>query len=58
MNPINEVVTLQEAAILCEIVEGTIRHAIKTGKLKLGVDYRKAGRITLINKRSLEIFKK
>jgi len=52
-----DVVTSQEAAGLCGITEGAIREAIKAGRLELDVDYRKAGRITLIDKKSLKIFK-
>ena len=52
------VVTSQEAAAMLGLTEGAIRKAIKTGRLVLGRDYRKAGRITLINKESLKIFGK
>lgn len=53
-----DVLTSQEAAELAGLTEGAIRKAIKTGRLILGKDYRKAGRITLINRDSLKIFKK
>lgn len=53
-----EVVTSQEAAQMLGLTEGAIRKSIKTGRLVLGRDYRKAGRITLINKDSLKIFEK
>ena len=53
-----EVVTSQEASEMLGLTEGAIRKAIKSGRLVLGRDYRKAGRITLINKDSLKIFEK
>ncbi|WP_434307626.1 helix-turn-helix domain-containing protein [Clostridium botulinum] len=46
--------TSNEAAKQYGISEGTLRSAMKTGKLKLGTDYRKAGRITLITKKAME----
>lgn len=51
---INEVMTVTEAAKIWGIVEGTIRAAIKSNKFINGVDYRKAGRITLITKSAME----
>ena len=53
-----KVVTSQEAAEILGLTEGAIRKAIESGRLVLGKDYRKAGRIILINKNSLKIFKK
>lgn len=50
---INEVMTVNEAAEKWGITEGAIRAAIKAKKFILGVDYRKAGRITLITKESM-----
>lgn len=47
---INEIMTVNEAAELYNITEGAIRAAIKSNKFIIGVDYRKAGRITLITK--------
>lgn len=40
--------TVNEAAKKWRVVEGTIRAAIKRKDFVLGVDFRKAGRITLI----------
>lgn len=45
---LSEVVTLSEAAEKWEISEGSIRLAIKNNKFENEIDYRKAGRITLI----------
>lgn len=50
---IKEILTVNEAAQLWGISEGTIRYAIKTDRLTPGVDYRKAGRITLITKEAM-----
>ena len=47
------VVTAEEGASLVGVTEGAIRKAMASGRLKLGEDYRKAGRITLLNKNSL-----
>ena len=53
-NILADVLTSNEAAEIYNIAEGTLRSAMKTGRLKLGIDYRKAGRITLIKKTSME----
>ena len=45
---INNVMTVSEAAEIWGITEGAIRKAIKSGKFIPNIDYRKAGRITLI----------
>ena len=45
---INNVMTVSEAAGIWGITEGAIRKAIKSDKFVPGIDYRKAGRITLI----------
>lgn len=50
---INEVMTVTEAAEIWDKSEGAIRAAIKAKKFILGVDYRKAGRITLITKEAM-----
>lgn len=51
---INEVMTVTEASEIWGKSEGTIRASIKAGKFILGVDYRKAGRITLITKEAMQ----
>lgn len=51
---IDDVLTLAEAAEMWGVVEGTIRASIRTNKLIIGVDYRKAGRITLITQKAME----
>ena len=51
---INEIMTMKEAAEYFGIVEGTIRAAIKRGKLIEGQDYRKAGKITLVTREAVE----
>jgi len=50
---INEVMTVSEAAKLWGLSEGAIRKAISSNRLKLGIDYRKSGRITLITKEAM-----
>ena len=45
---INNIMTVSEAAEMWGITEGAIRKAIKSGKFIPNIDYRKAGRITLI----------
>lgn len=49
-----EVFTSNEAAELYEITEGTLRSAMKSGKLRFGTDYRKSGRITLISRSAMD----
>ena len=51
---INNVMTVSEAAEKWGITEGAIRKAIKSGKFIPGIDYRKAGRITLICREAME----
>lgn len=51
---LDEVRTMNEAAEMWGISEGTIRSAIKSKKFIPGVDYRKAGRITLITIEAME----
>jgi hypothetical protein len=53
-NILDEVMTMQEAAQYIGITEGSIRAAIKLGKLKENIEYRKAGRITLITVSAVE----
>jgi hypothetical protein len=53
-NILDEVMTMQEAAQYIGITEGSIRAAIKLGKLKENIEYRKAGRITLITVAAVE----
>ena len=45
---INNIMTVSEAAEKWRITEGAIRKAIKSNKFIPSIDYRKAGRITLI----------
>lgn len=51
---IDNVLTAQEAAAKWGITEGAIRKAIASKRLIIGIDYRKAGRITLISKEAME----
>ena len=51
---LNDVFTAQEAAALWNITEGAIRKAITSKRLIIGVDYRKAGRITLVSREAME----
>lgn len=51
---IDNVLTAQEASALWNITEGAIRKAISSKRLIIGIDYRKAGRITLISRKAME----
>ena len=51
---INNIMTVSEAAEKWRITEGAIRKAIKSGKFIPSIDYRKAGRITLICREAME----
>ncbi|EOR20569.1 hypothetical protein A500_16300 [Clostridium sartagoforme AAU1] len=51
---IDEVMTVNEAAELWGKSEGAIRAAIKAEKFIPGIDYRKAGRITLITREAMK----
>lgn len=51
---LNDVFTAQEAAALWNITEGAIRKAMSSKRLIIGVDYRKAGRITLVSREAME----
>ena len=51
---INEIMTVNEAAEMWGITEGAIRAAIKARKFIPCIDYRKAGRITLICYEAME----
>lgn len=51
---INEVMTASEAAKKWGITEAAIRYSIRTHKLILGVDYRKAGGTTLVTISAME----
>lgn len=51
---IDNVLTAQEASALWNITEGAIRKAISSKRLIIGIDYRKAGRITIISKEAME----
>ena len=50
---INDVLIVNEAAEIWGITEGAIRASIKARKFIRGVDFRKAGRITLITKEAM-----
>ena len=51
---IDNVLTAQECSELWDITEGAIRKAISSKRLIIGIDYRKAGRITLISRKAME----
>ena len=51
---INNIMTVSEAAEIWGITEGAIRKAIKSNKFIPSIDYRKAGRITLICREAME----
>lgn len=48
-----DIYTTTEAALLWGMHESTVRKAIQQGKFTFGVDYRKAGRVTLISKKAM-----
>lgn len=50
---LNEVMIINEAAPMWNVTESNIRYHINDGKLVNGIEYRKAGRITLITKRAM-----
>ena len=50
---IEEIMTINEAAKMWNVLESNIRYHINDGKLVSGIEYRKAGRITLITKRGM-----
>ena len=47
------VMIINEAAKMWNVTESNVRYHIKAGKLVNGIEYRKAGRITLITKRAM-----
>ena len=51
---INDVLTASEAAEIWGITEGAIRKAIASKRFVPGIDYRKAGRITLITREAMK----
>ena len=51
---INNIMTVSEAAEIWGITEGAIRKAIKSNKFIPSIDYRKAGRITLMCREAME----
>lgn len=53
-NPLYNVYTPTEAAVLWGKEESTVRKAIQNGKFEFGVDYRKSGRITFITKAAMK----
>jgi hypothetical protein len=53
-NVLDEVMTMQDAAQYIGITEGSIRAAIKSSRLKDGIDYKRSGRIILVLKSSVE----
>lgn len=53
-NLLFDIMTVTEAAEQYYITEGAIRNAISNKKFIVGIDYRKAGRITLISRESME----
>ena len=53
-NILDEVMTMQDAAQYIGITEGSIRSAIRNGRLKDGIDYKRSGRIIIVLKSSIE----
>ena len=51
---IDNVLTAQECSELWGITEGAIRKAIASKRLIIGIEYRKAGRITLISRKAMQ----
>ena len=50
---LESIMIINEAAKMWGVTESNIRYHIKDGKLVNGIEYRKAGRITLITKRAM-----
>ena len=50
---IEDIMIINEAAPMWNVTESNIRYHINDGKLVNGIEYRKAGRITLITKRAM-----
>lgn len=50
---LEDIMTINEAAKMWNVLESNIRYHINDGKLVSGIEYRKAGRITLITKRGM-----
>lgn len=48
-----EVLTVNEAAAIWGVSEGAIRYHIRSGTLRNDLDFRKAGRITLITREAM-----
>ena len=53
-NVLDEVMTMQESAQYIGITEGSIRSAIRNGRLKDGIDYKRSGRIIIVLKSAVE----
>ena len=53
-NILENVMTMQEAAQYIGITEGSIRAAIKSSRLKEGIDYKRSGRIIIVLKSAVE----
>ena len=53
-NILDEVMTMQESAQYIGVTEGSIRAAIKSSRLKDGIDYKRSGRIIIVLKSSIE----
>ena len=53
-NILDEVMTMQESAQYIGITEGAVRNAIRNNRLKEGIDYKRAGRIIIVLKSSIE----
>ena len=49
-NILENVMTMQDAAQYIGITEGSIRSAIRNGRLKDGIDYKRSGRIIIVLK--------
>jgi len=52
-NILEDVFTATEAAIKWGLESSSIRKAIAYGRFKIGEDYRKAGRVTLISREAM-----
>ena len=51
---LEEIYTMQEAAQLYGLSEGSLRYNIRVGKFQENKDFRRAGRIVLILKSTME----
>lgn len=55
--PFAEICSLAEFAEICDVDESTIRHAIKSGRFRMGIDCMKFGKQWVMSKQAFVTFK-